>query len=281
MDFIFNELSFRDVSQDHHASRSRMNELLQVCKQGRELGMAKLAVREDFYSQSLSPGYTILNWLNDQSVSPILRNLLLAITRYPYIDGKDEEIIDRFVSSYTFLADEEDTAAEGLAVAYLYNTVAVSLLSSETWSSNQITLKFSGDGYENQIVKVNHASQGGHVEGHKTWLIAREGVKLSVTDLKFDKKQITLSGDHHGNDVLLKFSRKLVRSQYVTTVINSLPYNRYEINFIRRCYEDGKIEIVLVRSDEGLGIVIQTTGKNLLETQEISRILEAEFSGQY
>lgn len=279
MDLIFNELSFRDLSTDLYNAKVRMSILLHVCKEGREIGMNRLAVRPDFREQYLFANYSVTDWLNDSSVSFTLKNLLLAIVRYPYIDSNDQHIETQFISSYTFLASE-DTVTEGLAVAYLYNTIAISLSSAEIWSSNEIALKFSGEGFEDQRISVKHASQTDHIKSHQEWIGRRVGIKLVVTELNFSNKEINLRDDH-GKDVLQNFSRKIVRSQYIVKVINSLPFNPRETNFIRSCSPDGKIEIVLVRSDQGLGLVIQSTGRNLSETQEIAKLLEHEFSSEY
>jgi hypothetical protein len=280
MDFIFNELSFRNIASDLHSGKSGMANLLQVCKKGRELGMMRLAIRHDFFEQHLYNGYRISDWLNDQTVSKVFKDLLLSIIRQPYIDNNDIKIEERFITSYAFLLDEDRLETEGLAIAYLYQTIAVSFHFSNDWDVYVIDLKFSEAGYDDQIVKVNHASQVKHLELHKDWIASRVGKKLPVTNLSFNEKQINLRDDH-GKDILLKFSRKLVRSQYVIKVINSLPFNPQETDFIRNYYDDGKIEIVLIRSDHGLGVVIQTTGENLFETKAIGEILNEEFRDKY
>ncbi len=280
MDFIFNELCFRDSFRDIHSGKSSMDNLLQVCKKGRELGMGKLAVRNDFYEQFLLPEYCIRNWLNDVTVRKVLKDLLLSIVRQPYIDDNDAQIENRFISSYAFLANEDLSAVEGLAIAYLYQSVAVSLSSSNQWNVHEINLKFSEAGYDDQMVKVNHASQVAHIELQKEWIASRIGVRLPITELTVQQKEINLRDDH-GRNILLSFSQKLIRSQYVTKIINSLPFNPNENDFVRRYHEDGKIELVLVRSDQGLGLVIQTTGTNLLETIAIAEIINGEFRDEY
>jgi hypothetical protein len=280
MDFIFNELCFRNACPNIHSGKLSMINLLQVCKQGRELGMLRLAVRHDFYVQFLLAGYSINNWLNDQTVNKVLKDLLLSIVRQPYINNSDTLIEERFISSYAFLVDGETSAVEGLAIAYLYKTIAISLYSSEEWNVHEIDLKFSETGYDDQIVKVNHASQTTHVEQHKDWIVSNIGIKLPITKLHFSEKEINLRDDH-GKNLLLGFSKKLIRSQFVTKVINSLPFNPHDKYFVRHCYKDGKIEIVLVRSDQGYGIIIQTTGRDLTETKAIAEVLNEEFHNEY
>lgn len=93
-----------------------------------------------------------------------------------------------------------------------------------------------------------------------------------------ERKQIVLSDDHHGKDVLKTFAKKICRSPYVKHVVNSLPFNPRRTNSIRRTYPNGQVEFVLVWTDRGLGLCIQTTGRNLAETNTIAQHLEKEFS---
>jgi hypothetical protein len=280
MDLIFNEFSFRDAFADMYDSRTGMGNLLRVCKLSRQLGISRLAIRTDFYEQFLTVGYRVSDWLNDHAVSKVLKDLLLSIVRHPYIDDNDTAVEDRYILSNTFLVDDEQSKAEGLAIAYLYNTVSISLYSSQKWNTGHVTLRFCEEGQDDQTVTVKHASQVAHIEGHKDWITSRIGITLRTTDLQASQKQIHLRDDH-GKEVLLRFSRKLVRSPYITAVINSMPFNSYDHDFIKNYYEDGKIEIVLVRTDEGFGVVIQTTGNNIAETEAISQILLEEFQDEY
>ena len=77
-----------------------------------------------------------------------------------------------------------------------------------------------------------------------------------------------------GKDELKKFAKKIVYSPYIVEIVNSLPFNPKQKDIIRKYYPDGKIEIVLTRTDAGYGIVVQTTGRNLRETKAISNIIK-------
>jgi putative CRISPR-associated protein (TIGR02619 family) len=92
-----------------------------------------------------------------------------------------------------------------------------------------------------------------------------------------EDKSISLRDDH-GKDTLQAFAKKIRRSPYVQKIINSLPFNPRRIDPIRRTYPDGKIEFVLTWTDPGLGICLQTTGRNLAETTAIALHLKSEFS---
>ena len=84
------------------------------------------------------------------------------------------------------------------------------------------------------------------------------------------KKSIKLSDDHHGNDVLKKFAEKVRQDPYVVKIVNSLDYSSYQNHPIKSTNENGLVYFVLTWTDEGFGICIQTTGRNLIETNTIA-----------
>lgn len=96
-------------------------------------------------------------------------------------------------------------------------------------------------------------------------------------DTNPESKAINLRDDH-GKDVLLAFGKKIRRSPYVTKIINSLPFNSKQINPIRRTFENGIVEFVLTWTHKGFGMCIQTTGRNLAETNSIALHLKNQFS---
>lgn len=59
--------------------------------------------------------------------------------------------------------------------------------------------------------------------------------------------------------------------------MNSLRFSPQVRHFIKQCYPDGKIELVLTWTDQGFGVIIQTTGRNLQETKHISDLLKEEY----
>ncbi|MEB3887254.1 putative CRISPR-associated protein [Lyngbya sp. CCY1209] len=92
-----------------------------------------------------------------------------------------------------------------------------------------------------------------------------------------DRKPISLRDDH-GKDILEDFSKKIRRSPYVLKIVNSLPFNPNQTNPIRRTTADGIVEFVLTWTDAGYGLCIQTTGRNLAETNSIAIHLNQEFA---
>jgi putative CRISPR-associated protein (TIGR02619 family) len=96
-------------------------------------------------------------------------------------------------------------------------------------------------------------------------------------DTEPERKPIKLRDDH-GKDVLQTFAEKMRRSPYVKKIVNSLPFNSRRINPILRTDPDRKIEFVMTWTDRGYGLCIQTTGRNLPETNSIALHLKKEFS---
>lgn len=92
-----------------------------------------------------------------------------------------------------------------------------------------------------------------------------------------ERKPINLRDDH-GKDVLQAFAERIRRSPYVTKIVNSLPFNPQRTNPIRRTNTNGMVEFVLTWTDRGLGLCIQTTGRNIAETNSIALHLQKEFA---
>ncbi|MFN6519178.1 MAG: putative CRISPR-associated protein [Nostoc sp. CreGUA01] len=95
-------------------------------------------------------------------------------------------------------------------------------------------------------------------------------------DTNPERKQINLRDDH-GKDILQAFSERICNSPYVKKIVNSLPFNPRRTNPIRRTTENGLVEFLLTWTDRGLGLCIETTGRNLAETNTIALHLQKEF----
>ena len=83
--------------------------------------------------------------------------------------------------------------------------------------------------------------------------------------------------DYHRKDVLTDFWNKLKKNEHIVSGINSLPFYPKFRNFIKEIRPDGKIEIVLHWADKGLGLGIQTTGRNYREIKAIADILTQKY----
>ncbi|MEN8215122.1 MAG: hypothetical protein ABFS56_01840 [Pseudomonadota bacterium] len=282
MDLIFNEISanYLTNSDSEDEARKRMQDLCDVCKKAKENGFSQLRVERKFETYSLKNGYAIVDWLNDRSVYPTQKTFFLSYKRFPYIEESDENAETAFIEKYYYLNEADEhrfhgKETDGLAVAYIYDTIAVSFPVNEVWQKVYIKL-IERDNENEREVKVRHVSLREHFEAHKNFIEVNKEIILQETTLSPSEKIIHLRNDH-GKDILTDFAKRLINSSYVVKVINSLPFNSNESNFIRKTYPDGKIEIVLIWTDKGYGLIIQTTGRNHRETEKIAQILEENY----
>ncbi|MDY0289177.1 MAG: hypothetical protein RBR15_10170 [Sphaerochaeta sp.] len=158
----------------------------------------------------------------------------------------------------------------GLAWACIYDTLSLSI-ASENWLSPSITILRGSD-----QASVHHVSMGNHFDDHHDWLGAKKEVSLVPCPIAVEDKHILLRDDH-GQNILYALAIKIVRNPYVVGVVNSLPFNPHCHRFIKSVKPNGIVEIVLIWTDSGIGLVVQTTGRNLRETQKIAEHLEEEF----
>jgi len=166
-----------------------------------------------------------------------------------------------------------------LAAAHLNDTVCIGFESEECWRDVEHQIVVSN---ENGIVStptVLSISAPNHFHSLvvEEWLERNQPLSLVKSSLEPGDKPLHLRKDH-GVEVLKPFAKRLRKSLYVTAIVNSLPFNPNQREFIKSTSSNGLIEIVLTNTDQGLGIVVQTTGRNLIETDAIARILKNQYS---
>jgi hypothetical protein len=278
MELIFNELSLCHRAVNKHASRALMEKLLLACKEARTFEFRHLRVKDDFSQWQLSDNYKILDWLADHEVRQDYKGLFLGLKRYPFIADDNESVENGYIQHYYYLnapavKELHNQEAEGLAVAYLCDTISISFATHEFWENTNLELFKREEEEEESSVTVNHISSAEHIKVHQEWLESKQPIVLIVNQIPYKEKKIKLRDDH-GKETLMKVAEKLVKSSYVVEVINSLPFNPSEKQLIKKTYSDGRVEIVLNWTDKGIGLVVQTTGRNQHETKAIADIIE-------
>ncbi|MEK7253967.1 MAG: hypothetical protein AAB316_04430 [Bacteroidota bacterium] len=163
MELILNELSVRDLAGTPDEARQAMNALLQLCKKAKEdLGCNGLRLpNTDFFNEELVPGYTLIAWMTEPAGNRILQTLFNGLRRYPYFEDLAEEAENQFILPKFYLNEPEhpafDSEVQGLANAWLKNTLAVSFCSHPVWSKNKISLTIEKEEAGTQDVEVYHA----------------------------------------------------------------------------------------------------------------------------
>lgn len=271
MDLVFNELSLTDKPDSEYQAKQLLECLAKTCSVFSNAGFKKLRIESDFWNQ-LYFNETDINYFLSR-ISRTKQTFLRSFIRPPYIaDEFISEADNKYAANYYFFNGIKIT---GLAYAYLLNTIAISLCSNNTWDKTELIIIEKKKATEDNII-VKHACKSEHYGVHRDWIIENQPFVLTKTTINSEQKPIKLRNDY-GKDILQNFAERIVNSEYVTSVINSLPFNPNERNFIKKIYPNGQIEIVLTSTDEGFGIIIQTTGKNQRETEEIAQIIESKY----
>lgn len=276
MELMFNEQSVVCCAANHTEACSAVIQFVQTYKEAEKHDFKRIRYEKSFDQIEIAPKFT----LNDFCCSPNLRiwsSLLLGLAKHPYIDNNSSEE-QRFIDNNFYIErNNRRIQVEGLGVAYLYKSFGISFCFDSYW--NQIKHKLYVEGPEKgeyEIIAISHPK---HCED-ADFIIQKDLWKplcLVKSQTNPENKIIHLREDH-GQDQLYDFAKRIRRSPYVEQIVNSLPYNPQESNFIRTVKANGLIEIVLTGTDKGLGLVLQSTGRNIRETKEIARILEEEFS---
>jgi hypothetical protein len=187
-DLILNELSLQNPAPNEQVAQQRMSELIKTIKAVKAQGVkVSLRTKEDFHTIILAPNYPLPHWLNDADQVERLFIKTLA-TKAPFstnIANSEIQEIDNNVSLSEFLHQGE--MAIGLGIAYLLNTIAISLLSQESWDCNRVKLEFrclDEDGeIISEIVEIIHASRSSHVQEHASLIQQhQERIYQNVSD---------------------------------------------------------------------------------------------------
>ena len=281
MELIFNELSLQPAIDSTREANSLVGKLMEMFSKAEKLGFRKIRFHSALEERELLEGYTFLDWLNTTK-NKTLKNWLLGVRVSPFIKTGDERAENEYLSRRYFFENEfiERTEPQGLAAAIIYHTPSVSLPTHEYWKKTTLPVFVVDENVEGVLIlkDVHNVCEAASFENEAIldFVGTITTPVLIITELKPDDKKVHLRDDH-GKDKLEQFSKRLLQSEYVISVINSLPFNSKATNFIRKTHADGRIELVLYWEDAGYGMAIQTTGRNIHETNAIAEYLKNEF----
>lgn len=207
--------------------------------------------------KGIVPYITLIGMLFSKPIYYIFENSD-ALIRLPIIPiNYDEEIMDTCAEKLKRI--EDDTA----------------IRTDEFWD----TIDF----YEREKFVSLIEEEGGFVTLSPIGMLLWERYKkdfpphIGRTNKKPEDKKIHLRDDH-GRDVLMRWAKKLVNNPYVEEIVNSLPFSPRTTNPIKKVYDNGLVDIVLTETDGGYGMVLKTTGRNRMETEEIVNILKSRYN---
>lgn len=155
----------------------------------------------------------------------------------------------------------------GLALAYICEGATFSF---DTGKWNTIII-LDKDGISFDVPNVYDQSS---VIYYVDYFINDQKIELVESDLTTEEKisSISTRGDH-GDDDVRRIARKMCKCKYVEGIINSAKFRPQQTGYISKISENGIVEMNFPWSDRGIGIVVQTTGRNKKETQAIAELL--------
>jgi hypothetical protein len=278
MELMYNELSIDALAPDKYAANAKMKLFSETVAEARQRGFRNIRSHHDSHQIQLANGYSLYDWFHNKDVSEILRNNMYGMLILPFIRDEDEEVAAQYVEADYYFEDAANgiakTRCTGLAAAHLYETLSVSLQSGPAWTKNllEITVEAKGAIAKEQVDNIFSrecfalAAIGGIVENLGE-------LNLLETAIAIKEKKIHLTS-HHGQQELKALWNKLKNSTYVTGAL-SIEWGGKR--FIRKTFANGEIEIVDTGSDQGYALLVQTTGRNMRETNAIAEILKDKY----
>lgn len=256
MELYFNELSLTDSPLGYMDYK----EIARAYSVLRNNGIKSCRINGDYFKQILMG---CNSFQNSRDLSDLMRSFFHAPYESDDVNRREEQY---YIHSWSFGQNK----SFGLAVAYIMESASFSLRHPEF--CREIVDLLCDDYY----VAVRNVFDEQSARSFCDYLESRKPVVLLECKTNPKDKRCHLSDDH-GNDILRDFSKRILNSPYVIEVTNSLPYNPGNRSFIHNAYSDGLIEIVLPWTDQGLGFVIKTTGRNQRETEEIAKVLKSKY----
>jgi toxin YoeB len=189
-DLIFNELSVQPYPANFDELNQRVKNLVLLCKQAREkFNFKKLRFTRQLHEYKLlTEEFSFSDYIRDKRINPTVRTLLLDLHRYPFIDDEDEQVLAQYLEKqFRFQKGPDKLNCDGLATAYLYDTVAVSFSSEPIWDNLKIPILVQKGDTETSE-PVFHISKTEHLEKESeltNWLSEKiqHGIN-TIADLK-------------------------------------------------------------------------------------------------
>jgi hypothetical protein len=277
MELVFNELSITLVADKYTAAHT-MKLFADVVNEARKKGFKHIRSHYDTNQIMLAEDYTLFDWLNDKSVSKNYRDYMYGIIVRPFIKEEDIEIVEQYVEANYYFEDKaaniNKTECLGLASAYLYETLSVSLSTLPVWEQYKLPIIIEKEAQVSSESVYNISSTASFVPEIIDFIEYAKEPELIETSMNPDAKSIHLAA-HHGIKELRDLCNQLKNCSYVEEMRST---NWGGSKFIRKIHEDGVIEIVLFKTTRKYALSVKTTGRNLRETKAIADKLDARYS---
>ncbi|MTJ12278.1 hypothetical protein FJR11_06655 [Anabaena sp. UHCC 0187] len=179
LEIVFNELCLQTPSTDINTARQLMTDFINTILAIKTPSSIKkkLRTQSNFNNLQLAPNYLLVQWRNDPDVDIDARRLIRSLQ-----DKNDPPIPDIVDPEIQVIYQGQNTI--GIYYAYVYNSLAISLLSDPQWEASSLEVqvtRINEDEEDPLIISndiVKHVSCITHGGEHTDWL--EERFKINI-----------------------------------------------------------------------------------------------------
>ncbi|MFC1515792.1 hypothetical protein ACFL7E_03435 [Thermodesulfobacteriota bacterium] len=175
LDMVFNELSIDTPAGNIQEARQWMAGFINTIRSASAAGVNRvLRTHIDVNNTLLALEYPLARWRNDGDVDlEVRRYFRTLISKHPPLDDLPEIKNDMLAQDFYY----QDRQLYGFGIAYLLESLSISLPSSEDWGVNTINIQTqwlddNGD-LVSEGVQIPHASNPFHIDELSGWIEIR------------------------------------------------------------------------------------------------------------
>lgn len=284
MEAYFNELSCYPLSTSVEKAKERAYKFVSLLSATKESGFNIVRCPDKGIADILlCADYSIADLCN-ANIRGSKEQLLLSMLRPPYFepDSSEEEEYIRGVFSIVVPnhnGEEENKDAYGLSAACLKKSIGQNFCSCEFWGEQKVYI-VTNNSKQHKVLSFS-VPEDFKSANYMQWRVDTQSRTFTNCGIHPENKICKLSSDHHGNRELKAFAKNsLFPLPYIKEVVTSIRYTPRSHTFVKNLQiEAYRIEVVLKWTEEGFGMVIQTTAQNELELRQMADELEKLFGG--
>ena len=285
----FNELSIQPLCTSEDAVEQRVRNFLLMMDEVRShTDVRRVRHDGDMTTISLTSSMTLQDYINTHTKDPAVI-ALFGIIIHPQVDMADESSLLSYVDTTVDvdLGNGNLIKADGFNAAYCQGTFCVGFESCNTWLNDFYQLSVTSNGQQKSVTwacissPLVYSTEQQHAHrqpAFEQWLQQINLVLVSSVKQPHEKS-IDLRDDH-GKKELEEHAKLLCQHKNVEAVLTSLPFKPKTRNYIDNITDDGLIDVVLWWEDAGYSMRVKTTGRNVVETSEIARLLKEKYGRQ-
>jgi hypothetical protein len=199
-------------------------------------------------------------------------------------DDYSDNSLDHFNGSEYRLKtqDGEMTECQMMGWACLNRSLTLGLRSSRFWEQFEYDIEEESLENGESVVSAMCITKESQVSLPRVqgWIAANrefEDVPEPTPCLMPPEQKHIKFQEHHGKEILRDFCRQIVKHRFVQGVVDSIAFDSTTNRFILKCYQDGIVDLRLHWTDMGVGLKVQTVGKDLRQTMLIAEILKDRY----